>query len=128
MWGRRRQPTGEFELGPEWELFRDGLAALCRDGQIVGHVATSLGHVRTPLAPRTPRPWVWLVVVWSDGTKEPSVEDYAPWTYVTEMRDGYVEWLSSDDRSRDGRYDIHWIPAEGAAAERERLGIRLSDF
>lgn len=66
--------------------------------------------------------------MWSDGTKEPAVEDYPPWTYVTEMRGGYIEWVSQGDPSRDGRYDIQWIPAELAAAERERLGICLSDF
>lgn len=35
---------------------------------------------------------MWLVVVYADGTRERSREDYPPWTYVTEMPDGYFVW------------------------------------
>jgi hypothetical protein len=125
---RRREPRPEPDFGPEMEPFRDGLAVLLRDGEPVGHVATTLGHFRTPFAPRTPKPWVWLVVRWSDGTKEIAQEDYPPWTYVSEMRAGHIEWVGSADRRRDGWYEIAWVPREQAAQERERLGIGLADF
>jgi len=127
MWFRR-EPAAEPDFGPELEQFRDGLAALRRDGQVLGHVATSLGHFRTPFAPRTPQPWVWFVVVWIDGEKERAVEDYPPWTYVTEMREGYFDWAGGRRLDRAGRYDIEWIPADEAPAERYRLGIRRDDF
>lgn len=113
---------------PEMERFDDGLAVLLRDGRPAGHAATSLGHFTTPFAPRTPRPWVWLVVVWADGTKEPSVEDYPPWSYVAEMRDGFLDWQDGRNRERWGRYEIRWVARELALAERERLGIYLRDF
>ncbi|MCB2176607.1 MAG: hypothetical protein KQH57_12410 [Actinomycetales bacterium] len=119
------EPTS---FGPEMEPFKRGLAALKRNGKTVGHVATSLGHFRTPFAPRTPQPWVWLVVVWDDGVKEPSVEDYPPWTYVAEMRAGYLDWQHGRGDGRRGRYEIEWVAADLAAAERERLGIRTEDF
>jgi len=112
---------------PDMEQFHDGLAVL-RDGRPAGHVATSLGHFTTPFAPRTPKPWVWLVVVWTDGTKEPSVEDYPPWSYVAEMREGFLDWHDGHDRERWGCYEVQWVTHELALAERERLGIRLRDF
>jgi len=113
---------------PEMEPFHDGLAVLLRDGRPAGHVATSLGHLTTPLAPRTPRPWVWLVVVWADGTKEPSVEDYPPWSYVADMRGGFLDWEDGRNRERWGRYEIRWVTRELALAQRERLGVQPRDF
>lgn len=124
----RRGPQVDPDFGPEFEPFRNGLALLKREGQPVGHVATALGHFRTPFAPRTPQPWVWLVVVWADGVKERAVEDYPPWSYVAEMRAGYFEWVGGAGQDREGRYDIEWVPSERAEAERERLGITREDF
>jgi hypothetical protein len=128
MWLRRHRPAVEPDFGPDIERFRDGLAMLRRDGQTVGHVATSLGHFRTPFRPRKPQAWVWLVVVWADGTKERAVEDYPPWTYVTELGQGYFDWEGGRDRERGGRYDVEWVRPELAGTERERLGIRSEDF
>lgn len=94
-------------------------------------MASSLGYFTTRGGRQ---PWVWLVVVWSDGTKEASVEDYAPWTYVAEMRAGYFEWMDGFGRVRGrkhryvGRYEIEWLPRDRALAERERLGVSLKDF
>lgn len=127
----RVEPLPEPDFGPEFDLFRNGLAVLLRDGEPVGHVASSLGYFTTRGGRQ---PWVWLVVVWSDGTKEDSVEDYAPWTYVAEMRAGYFEWTDGFGRVRDrkhsyvGRYEIEWLPRDCALAERERLGVSLKDF
>ena len=128
MWFRRDRPAHEPHREPDMEPFRDGLALLSRDGQTLGYVATSLGYFRTPLSPRTPQAWVWFVVVWADGTKERAVEDYPPWTYVTEMGQGYFDWEGGRNRDRAGRYEIQWVDAELAATERERLGIRSEDF
>lgn len=124
---RARKPAIEPDFGPEFEPFRNGLMVLSQDGRPVGHVATSLGHFRTPFAPLTPQPWIRLVVVWADGVKERAVEDYPPWSYVAEIRQGYVEWLGwGNDRA--GRYEIEWVPPGQTDAERERLGIRIEDF
>jgi hypothetical protein len=121
----RRRPVVEPDVGPDFEPFRDGLMVLTQGGRPVGHVATSLGHFRAPFAPLTPQPWIWLVVLWADGVKERAVEAYPPWSYVAEIRQGYLEWLGA---SRAGRYQIEWVAPEHAHAERERLGIRPEDF
>lgn len=118
--GRPASDGDEFE--PWLGQFRDGLAVLLRDGVPIGHVATSLSCYRTLFMPWRQRPWVWAVIVWSDGTKEQALEDYEPWSYVAEMREGYFETLDGE------RFDIEWVPADQATAERERLGITLSDF
>ncbi|MFB8229949.1 hypothetical protein [Cellulosimicrobium sp. NPDC055967] len=123
MRSRRREPEPE----PDLDAFEDGLALLRRDGVTMGHVATSLGHFRG-LFTFTPHPWVWLVVVWDDGAKERAVEDYPPWTYVAEMRDGYLEWEGGRGSRRTGRYEIEWVDRDRATAERARLGIRREDF
>lgn len=134
MWFRRmsrREPRSEPDFGPELERFHNGLAVLLRDGEAVGHVASSLGYF-TNRGGR--QPWIWLVVVWSDGTKEDSVEDYAPWSYVAEMRAGYFDWpdgsgmMTGRKHGHVGRYEIEWVPRDRALAERERLGVSLEDF
>ena len=58
-------------------------------------------------------------------SKENLIEDYPPWSYVAEMRQGYVELVAT---SHDGTYEVEWIPAAEAAGVRAELGIRLSDF
>lgn len=136
MWFRRMprvEPLSEPDFGPELERLHNGLAVLLRDGEPVGHVASSLGYFTTRGGRQ---PWVWLVVVWSDGTKERSVEDYAPWTYVADMRAGYFDFDEpygsgrgrGRKHSRAGRYEIEWLPRDRALAERERLGVSLKDF
>ncbi len=69
--------------------------------------------------------WVWYIIIWSDGTRERSTEDYPPWSAVTEMRNGYLDVQGSN---RDGRYDFSWLDADEAAAERKRLDITPGDF
>jgi len=32
--------------------------------------------------------WVWFIVVWANGVRERSFEDYAPWTAVREIESG----------------------------------------
>lgn len=123
---RRRRPVPEFD--PALDMFQDGLALLLQDGVRAGHVATSLGHFRGLFSPFTPQPWVWLVVVWGDGVKERAVEDYPPWSYVAEMRAGYLEWEGGRGSRRNGRYEIEWVDRARAEAERARLGIRREDF
>lgn len=105
---------------------RDGVGELRLDGELVGYVATSLSDFWSHSRPRHRQWWVWLIVVWADGTREYPCEDYPPWTYVTEMTAGYFIWESNG--ARDGRYEFAWLSATDAHVQRMRLGIRPEDF
>jgi hypothetical protein len=112
---------------PGIEPFRDGVGVLTRNGELAGHVATSVSEFWSPSRLRRRQWCVWLIVVWADGVRERSTEDYPPWTYVAEMRNGYFAW--EEDGPREGRrYDFAWLPATEAHEQRERLGITAADF
>jgi hypothetical protein len=118
----------EPEHNPDLEPFENGLAQLRRGDEVVGHVASTVGRFGTPFQPRALQPWVWFVVVWSDGTRERSFEDYAPWTFVTEMIDGIFDWTMYPDNPHAGVYTCQWVSAAEAARLRDELGIRPEDF
>ena len=123
-WVMARPPLPDPSLDP----FRDGLAALTADGAVMGHIATSVEQIWSLGSPFR-RQWiVRLVVVWSDGTKEQAAHDWAPWTYVTEMKQGFIEWRSGRDSPRQRRYDVSFLSPTDGLAERERLGITAADF
>lgn len=72
------------------------------------------------------QPWVWLVVVWADGTKERAVEDYPPWTYVREIWDGVFVW--ERPAPLGGEYTVEWVPDHERDARWQELGITLDNF
>lgn len=119
--GQVRPPVPD----PTLEPFDDGVGVLTRDGHVAGHVATSLGWFWSPFRPLSKQWWVWLIVVWADGAREPSTEDYPPWTYVSEMQSGYFNWVGE---SRAGRYDFAWLPRGEAERTRAVLGIAPQDL
>ncbi len=98
-----------------------------REGQVVGHLASSLSEFRTLFSPRQLQWWVWLVAVWPDGSRERSIEDYPPWSYVNHIKHGYIE-CDEWSTERRGRYEFRWLPAAEAAAAWEFLPIQPSDF
>lgn len=119
-----RAPAPDPMLDP----FRDGTAVLRRDGRVAGHVATSVGSFWSPSRPLTRQWCVWFLVVWSDGTRERSVEDYPPWTYVKEMKRGVFDWVAGPGAPRAGVYEVEWLPLDRAREARERLKIGPADF
>jgi hypothetical protein len=108
------------------DVFDRGCLVLRRDGEIAGHVATTLGTFWSPGRPLTMQQCVWFVVVWADGEKEPAVEDYPPWTYVHEIREGRFDW--PDGGPRSGEYGAEWLPWEEREAHWAALGVTLDDF
>lgn len=100
---------------------------LSRDGRTVGHVATILRTFWSPFSPFRMQWWVWYIVVWSDGAREPSTEDYPPFSTVNEMKTGYMEILSHDP-SRRGHYDFAWLPERAQSAMLATLDIDAGDF
>ncbi|MBO0607561.1 hypothetical protein [Myceligenerans salitolerans] len=125
---RRRPARREPEPDPTLDPFRGGVAILRRDGEFQGHVASEVTHFFA--RPRN-RWWVWFVIAWADGTKDRLIEDYPPWSYVTEMRQGLFDYAGSmlmTDKARIGVYEVEWVPASEAARVRAEAGIRLEDF
>lgn len=97
------------------------MGVLTRDGIFAGHIATGRSWFWSPFTPLRQQWWMWYVVIWADGTRERSAEDCPPWSAVTEMQNGFFEWLGSD--SHRGRYDLHWMEASEATSTRERLAV-----
>jgi hypothetical protein len=69
-----------------------------------------------------------VCVVWSDGTRERSFEDYPPWSYVKEIKRGYFDWTAPPGDPRVGVYKVEWLPSDQAQRVRQQLGIRPEDF
>lgn len=111
---------------PTIDPFVDGLGVLSLDGRPAGHVATTVSEFWSPFSPLRRQWWVWYIVIWPDGTREVSTEDYPPWSAVTEMRNGFLEVQGAG--ARDGRYEFSWLDAGDAAAARARLGVSAEDF
>jgi hypothetical protein len=118
----------EPKYNPDLESFDNGLAVLRRGDAVVGYVATVVGRFGTPTQPRALQPWVWFVVVWSDGTSERSFEDYPPWTFVPEMTDGIFDWSMNPNDPHAGLYTSQWLPSDEAERLCRELGIRPEDF
>ncbi|MDO8144055.1 hypothetical protein [Isoptericola sp. 178] len=110
---------------PALEPFDHGTVVLRRDGEVAGHVATTLGTFWSPARPLTIQQCVWFLVVWADGVKEPPFEDYAPWTAVEEIRAGTFAW---EDGPHRGTYAATWLPRAQGEARWAELGITLDDF
>ncbi|WP_434161416.1 hypothetical protein [Clavibacter michiganensis] len=110
-----------------FEPFDDGVGVLSRDGVRAGHVAFVRGTYHG-LFDRQWKWWIWYIVIWEDGTRERSQEDYEPYLAVQEIQAGYLDVDSPANKSMYGRYDFVWLPREEAEATRARLGIQDSDF
>lgn len=94
------------------EQYRDAIATLHRDGSHVGYLATSIEPVQSgSLLRRNHR--VWLLLTGLDGPVDIQ-EDYAPWTYINDMRDGHIDW--SWFTGPDAGYEVRWLSGE----ERDR--------
>lgn len=118
-----KPPTPDPALDP----FRGGVAVLTRDGEVAGHVATNVTTFWAPLSFSLRRKWwVWYIVVWADGDRERSQEDYPPWSVVAEMQSGTFTW-DEDDVHR-GQYAVEWLDDEERDAVLADLGIAHDDF
>ena len=130
-----------YELpDPTLRAYDRGVGELRVDGELRGYLASVVGEIRFPGR----SPWPWFVLVWLDGTKEQSFEDYGPgWYTVRELDAGYLDHARSTTEERRGwfgfttsrttygaqrRYDFVWLPADEAAAKWVELGLADSDF
>ncbi len=90
------------------------------------------------------RVWPWFVIVWADGTKESSFEDYGPlWLTVRELDAGYLQHYGpskitekrflgmrglSVTPGAPSRFEFEWLPRAEAEAQWRRLGLVDADF
>lgn len=141
---RSLDATGQPKLyepaDPLLRAFDHGVGTLSLDGEVVGHLASVVGKMRFP----TRQPWPWFVVVWLDGSKEDSFEDYGPsWYTVRELDAGRFEFHGpsafSDHRffgirvrsSKPGpptTFEFTWLPSDVAAQRWHELGLVDDDF
>ena len=73
---------------------RDAVATVHLDGVHAGHLATQVEPMRAGFLLRR-QEQVWLLLTRLDGTLDIQ-EDYAPWTYVTDLRNGHINWTTHD--------------------------------
>jgi len=112
---------------PSLDPFRGGVAVLRRDGQVAGHVVTTVLTFWAPLGFSLRRQWwVWYIVVWADSHRERPDEDYPPWTVVAEMQAGRFTWDTHD--AHQGKYTVEWLPETEREAALADLGITPDDF
>ena len=117
-------PMLRREHDPALDVFDKGCLVLRRDGEVTGHVGTTLGTFWSTSRPLTWQQWVWFKVVWADGVVEDSFEDYPPWTVVTEVLNGTFTW--DEKGPHRGEHTAEWLP-DGESRWPE-LGITLSDI
>jgi hypothetical protein len=134
------QPKIYEPSDPRLRAYDRGVGTLSVDGELVGHLASVVGEMRFP----SRQPWPWFVVVWLDGTKENTFEDYGPgWYTVRELDAGRFDHhgpsVSFEKRffgirlrgSKIGEpmsFDFAWLPPEIAARRWNELGLLDADF
>jgi hypothetical protein len=134
---RPTRPPRVYQLpDPQLRAYDRGLGTLSVEGEFKGYLASVVGRVGFL--------WPWFVVVWQDGSKEWSFEDYGPgWWTVRELDAGYFDHFGPSIRSERtilGRrcestrpgppivYEFAWLPAAEAARKWQELGLKDSDF
>lgn len=125
---------------PQLRAYDHGVGTLMVDGELGGYLASVVGRMTLP----SRQSWPWFVVVWADGTKEPTFEDYGPhWLTVRELDVGRLEHFEPSIPGQrrflgmrftystlGGRcvYDFAWLEPDAAAAKWKELGLADSDF
>lgn len=104
---------------PPLDKYRDAIASVHLNGTHVGYLATKVESMRVGLLLRREER-VWLLLTRLDGRREPIQEDYAPWTYVTELEDDRITWGATD---ADVHYQVRWLEGDGRRDAWNRYGI-----
>lgn len=137
---RYQRPTDYVLADPQLRAYHHGLGTLSVDGAVEGYLASTVGEMLFPRGEQ----WALFVVVWLDGTKERSFEDYGPWWLtVRELDAGYLQHYGPSLRSQHRilwkrvessvlgearRFDFAWLPADEASRMWRELGIADTDF
>jgi len=114
---------------PDLDPFRDGVAELRLDGELCGHVASTVVHFWGLGRPFTLQERVFLKVTWTDGSVE-VIEDYPTWS-----SDGGWRWTAVDEMQRgvfvgggeDKKYAISWLADDERTRAWDTYGPRDDD-
>lgn len=101
---------------PELDDYRDAIASVHLDGVHVGYLATQVEPIRAGFLLRR-QERVWLLLTRLDGMQDIH-EDYAPWGYVSDLRNGHINWSPREGGNVD--YEVRWL----AGDERHRAWLR----
>jgi hypothetical protein len=142
-WSRREARRAERvykQPDPKLRAYDHGVGILSVDGDIKGYLASVLWTMSFPRG----QPWVWSIIVWADGRKERSFEDYGPeWYNLRELDAGFLQHYGptvTQERRLLGlrfvsqipgpptRYDFVRLPADEAAKKWNELGLVDADF
>lgn len=120
--------------------FDHGVGTLTVDGELKGYLASVVGRIVLP----SRAVWPWFVVVWLDGSKERSFEDYGPvWSTVRNLEAGRFEHYGPSVRgekrflwwrlagSMPGpptTFVFTWLPTVEARRMWDELGLTDKDF
>ncbi len=63
---------------------------------------------------------LWLLLTRLNCTLDIQ-EDYAPWAYVSELREGHITWSSSDREDLD--HEVRWLSGDERQSAWLRYGI-----
>ena len=134
---RRARAERRYDLAdPELRAYDHGVGTLSVDGVVEGHLACLVRRIAFP----SRSPWPWFVIVWADGTKEPSFEDYGPgWYTVRELDAGFLDhqgpsvvtkgrWSTTYREGPPRLFDFAWLPRDEAADRWRALGLSDADF
>jgi len=110
------------------------------DGELHGHLACVVSEMMWP--PRAP--WLWFLVVWIDGRREPPFEDCGlGWYTLRDIDAGYLEYhlpsmtveqrflwarISADQHGAPRRYTVEGFPADLAAHRWDELRLQDDQF
>jgi len=136
-----RRASARYQLpDPKLRAYDHGLGTLSVAGEVVGHLASVVMEMQFP--PR--QPWIWYVIVWSDGTREFKFEDYGPgWWTARELDAGYFDHhgpsvhsekrlfgirLQAKTLGPPMKFDFAWLPKEVAAQKWKEIGLVDADF
>lgn len=133
------QTAADYTLSdPELRAYDRGLGTLRVDGVLRGHLASVVLKMTFP----PNQLWPWFVLVWADGSKERSFEDYGPgWWTVRELDAGRLDhhgpsvtrrilgkWIVVNTPGPPCLFDFEWLPPAEAAMKWQELGLVDTDF
>lgn len=138
---RSAREVGRYEPpDPTFGAYDRGVGTLSIDGELVGYLASRVLEMSFPSQQR----WLWFVVVWRDGSREPKFEDYGPaWWVARELDAGRFDHyrpsataerrflgmrFETVTRGEPAVFDFAWLSPESAAKKWHELGLTDADF